>query len=173
MSGLDFVSSQPAKPLAVGGPMCCACGGHTGVVVQVYTLGRGVTIKGQGADLGCAEGTFELEGNRATLAFEPASAAKTQWTVLTVEGYIDAVGLQFETVDQEYVSEGCGVFEHGSVQSKTAIVSLPPATGKTTIAHSLATRLGCKYIVEEWAPGQPLLANALHLTNADMQGGAA
>lgn len=179
----NLVPSQPSQALAVGAPVSGAGSGHATVVVEVYAIGRGVCIERQGANLSGAQGAFELEGDGVIVAFYPIFSSKANWPVLTVESYIAAVGLQLETVDQQYVSDACRGFVHEGAQSKTAILSLPLFSGNSAlahklrsllgrehiVAHSLAAMLGCKYIVEEWSPRRPLLAGALHLTNVDLQ----
>lgn len=40
------------------------------------------------------------------------------------------------------------------------------------MARPIAEFLGCAFIVEEWRPGQPILAGALHLTNSAQREGA-
>lgn len=168
----DFVASQAPQALAVGQPVGSAGSGNAPVVVQIYSLGCGVSIERKAPNLSCAQGTFELESHGHTLVFAPGNAIKAERLVLPIERYIEAVGLQLETVDQEDIPDACRFFGHTWPQSQTAILSLPAATGKTTVAHQLAIALNCKYIVDEWHPGLPMLQNALHLTNV-AQGGAA
>lgn len=164
----DFVSSQRGQPLAVSSPVGSACGGSATFVVQVYTFGRGVSVKGQARDLCRAQSGFKFETGYRVLAFNPFAAAITKQPVLAVEDYITAVGLQLQVVDQEQVPEGCRELSHEGIQSQTVILSLPPASGKSIIADALATTLGCKYIVDEWSPRLPLLKDALHLTNVTL-----
>lgn len=52
--------------------------------------------------------------------------------------------------------------------AKTAILSLPQGWGKTQIANDVAQFLGCSDVVDEWHPGRPILAGALHLTHVSM-----
>ena len=46
----------------------------------------------------------------------------------------------------------------------TIIVHGPEASGKTRNAHSLAARLGCERVVDNWTPLRRLTPGALHLT---------
>jgi hypothetical protein len=43
---------------------------------------------------------------------------------------------------------------------------MPQGSGKTRIAEQLAPRIGCRSVIDEWWPGQPLRQGALHLTHA-------
>lgn len=61
----------------------------------------------------------------------------------------------------------------GGAVARTAILSMPAGSGTTAMAPRIAQFLGCSSIVKEWSPGQPIVAGALHLTNADLEGGAA
>lgn len=45
------------------------------------------------------------------------------------------------------------------------IFSAPPGWGKTTHAQALMKQYGCTSVVDNWTPGMPLVAGALHLTN--------
>lgn len=60
----------------------------------------------------------------------------------------------------------------GQTPIVTVILSLPQGTGKTALAEQLAKQLRCGRIVDEWAPGKPIYAGALHLTNVSMTPGA-
>jgi len=68
---------------------------------------------------------------------------------------------------------GHGTAGHFDTPLKTAILSLPQGSGKNLIAAQLARSLGCLTVVDEWAPCDQITAGALHLTNADVLGGAA
>lgn len=53
----------------------------------------------------------------------------------------------------------------------TVIVTGPQGCGKTRVAGRLKSYFGCRgAVVEEWWPGDPVIAGALHLTHAEMRG---
>ena len=160
----DAVPSQSGQPISVGSPGNGRTGGDTPIVVEVYALGRGVSVAGQGGDLAGRQGTFELEANGKVFVFDPLSAGHSHRFVTPVQGDIAAIGLPVEAVDQENLAELRPSFCHSGTPCKTAILNLPAGMGKTLIAHSLAQRLGCSHVVEEWN-GQYIRPGALHLTN--------
>lgn len=173
-SVIDFATSQPFQPFGISSPVFGGSGGNASIVVEVYAIGRGVTLVTDGRDLLGREGTLELETNGKVFVFDQLSAIKSNWLVAPVQGDVAAIGQTVEAVDKEQLAEfGCGAGQDGA-PCKTAILSLPPGMGKTTIALALAKHLGCTSVVEEWHPSQPLTPGALHLTNVDvLTGGAA
>lgn len=170
----DTVLDQTLQPLAVGTPGSGAAGGDAPVVVEVYALGSGVAVKGEGGDLPGRQCALELEAHGKRIVFDPLSAGKTDWKGPTVKGDVRPVILSLEAVDEEDQAElgfvGC---THEKPPLKTAILSLPQGFGKSTVAHDLARWLGCTTIVEEWSPAKPVVVGALHLTNVSLEGGAA
>lgn len=54
---------------------------------------------------------------------------------------------------------------HPKTTAPTAILSLPPGTGKNSFARPLAMWLGCTSIHDEWNPSMPVTEGWLHLTN--------
>ena len=161
-----LVPGQPGKSAAVRRPGSIGGGGDAGIVVQVYALGAGVALEGDGGHLTRAEGAFELEAHGKVLVVDPLGAAEAHWLVAPVKRDITAIGLPVEAVDEKELAKfgfGCS---HGQVPpEKTAILSLPQGMGKTTIAHAMAQRIGCSMVVDEWSPSLPLVPGALHLTN--------
>lgn len=173
-SVIDFATSQPFQPFGISSPVFGGSGGNASIVVEVYAIGRGVTLVTDGSDLLCREGTFELEANGKVFVFDQLGAVKSNWFVAPVQGDVAAIGQAVEAVDQEQLAEfGCGAGQDGS-PCKTAILSLAQGMGKTTIAHALAKHLGCTSVVDEWTPSSYVTKGALHLTNAViLTGGAA
>lgn len=164
--------SQEPQPSAVGAPMPSAIGGHAAVVVEVYALGQGVTRsergERQGVELSDAEGVFELDTRDWRFTFDPRAARQTEWLVMPIERQPAAVGQALQAVDQPSVANLGDDTGHALAPQKTVILSLPPGTGKSTIADALAARLGCTHIVDEWHPGLSVSAGALHLTNCEV-----
>lgn len=161
----DQEPGQELQAGAVGGPGLVAIGGDATVAVQVYALGRGIVLPGEPAHLGLGEGAFELEAHGVGLVVDPVGAAESHRLVTPIERYPLAVWPLVEAVDQEELAEfGLGL-GHGHLQAKTAIVNLPPGAGKTLLGRQLAARLGCAWVVDDWADGRPLLAGGLHLTH--------
>lgn len=173
--------SQPLQPGAVSCPVGGAVSGHTAIVVQEYALGIGVSVPGDGYDLGRTERAFELETPRGRLVIDPGRARLAEWLVLPVQGDVASVGQALQAVDQEDGSEirgGDAVDIHDEDPplfgvGRTAILSLPQGWGKSSCAHELAARLGCTSIVDEWGFPYLITPGALHLTNALHKGGAA
>ena len=162
----NLVSSQAPQALGVCGPGGGRVGGNAPIVVQIYAIGRGVTLVGQGSDLGRRQGAFEIEAYGKIFVFDPLGADHAYGFVAPVQGDVATVFQALQAVDQEYLAKfGC-VVGHGGSTLKTAILTLPQGYGKTSIAHQFASRLGCTSVVEEWSPSQPLTPGALHLTNA-------
>ena len=54
---------------------------------------------------------------------------------------------------------------HPKTTAPTAILSLPPGSGKNSLARPLAKWLGCTSIHDEWNPSMPVTEGWLHLTN--------
>ncbi|WP_148665151.1 hypothetical protein [Diaphorobacter nitroreducens] len=141
----NLVPGQTLQTLGIGLPVRRAFGGDAPVVVEVYALGVGVTLVGEGGNLRGTKGTLELEANGKRLVIDPLHCRKTDRLVAG-----------------------------GSLSvARTAILSLPAGWGKTAMARPIAEFLGCTFIVEEWLPGKPILPGALHLTNEVVEGGAA
>lgn len=164
-SGNDFVRSQSPKALGVGSPIAGRVGGDAPIVVEIYAIGSGVTLKRKGCNLIIREGTFELEANGEIFIFDPLFAIQAHGLVASIEGDVAPVFLSLQAVDQEYLVEfGQGIGHSGS-PLKTTILALPQGYGKTSMASALADKLGCTSIVDEWNPKVPLTPGALHLTN--------
>ncbi len=168
-SSHDQVSGEPLESVRVGGPVGIGGCGHTAIVVEIYALGCGITLVGQRLDLPPTEPAFELESNGKVFVFDPLRACHANWLVSTVKGHIRAVLELLQAVDQERVAEIGNGFFHGSLPSKTVILSLPQGLGKTTLAEALAQRLGCDGVVDEWHLGRFITSGALHLTNVEIE----
>lgn len=162
VSVLDLVGSKPLQTGSVGAPGSVGTGGDTRLIVEIYALGRGITIEAQRSNLGCTEGSFELEAFGKFYTFEPMASVQAQGLVLPVKRKVPAIRLSLETVDQEQVAK---LKSHSKDSLKTVIVSMRGGTGKTTLATEMARHFGCTSIVDEWATAKPLVAGALHLTN--------
>lgn len=161
-SGLDLVPRQTLKPGGIVSPNGGRFGGNTSIVVQVYTFGRGVTIEAESSNLLGRKGAFELEAFGKFFTFDMAGAVQAQGLVAPIQGDVAAVSLPLQAMNQKDVAE---LERHGTPSVKTVIVSLPPATGKTTLAEQMMTKFGCTSIVEEWCNREALTPGALHLTN--------
>lgn len=157
---------QQLQPGAVRAPGLGRVGGHATVVVQVYALGRGVALGGQAAHLVGREGSFELEAHGVSLVVDPAGAVESHRLVTPVERYKGAIWQTVKAVDQEKLAEFGFGGAHGQLQAKTAILMLPQGSGKTLLAEDMAARLGCAWVVDGWVESVPLMAGALHLTDA-------
>lgn len=165
----DGQAGQEPQALAVSGPVS-GIGGQW-ATVQVYALGAGVTIARQGADLCRREGTIELEANGQVLVFDPLAARVTDGLVVPIEGHVAAVGQSVEAVDEAQGGDGIGaVVGHGDGDGDghAVILSLPRGSGKTLVGRKLASMLGLRWVVDPWLPGQPLVRDALHLTDAEV-----
>ncbi len=161
-----LVTRQAGESVAVSGPGGIGAGGDAGIVVQVYALGAGVALEGDGGDLARTEGAFELEAHGKVLVIDPLRAAEAHWLVAPVKCHITAIGHQVEAVNQKELAKFGFGRSHGQVPpEKTAILSLPQGMGKSTIARAMAQRIGCSRVIDEWHPLMPLLPGALHLTN--------
>ena len=171
----NFVPSQPLKARAVGLPVGSAGCGNASILVEVYALGVGVTLARQGNNLRSAEGSFELEANGKRFVFEPLRSRKAQWVVAPVQRHVSAIGLALQAVDEHQVAQIGDGLSHWLAPSKAeaVILSLPAGAGKTTMARELAAALACEWIVDEWSPSLGVFPGALHLTNMDLEGGAA
>jgi hypothetical protein len=176
-----FQPSQPLRPGAVSRPVGGAVCGHTAIVVQDYALGIGVSVPGDGYDLGRTERAFELETPRGRLVIDPGRARLAEWLVLPVQGDVAPVGQALQAVDQEDGSEirgGDAVDIHDEDPplfgvGRTAILSLPQGWGKSSCAHELARRLGCTSVVDDWPFPFDITPGALHLSNAPIRKGGA
>lgn len=169
-SVLDQAPGQPLQACAVSLPVGLAGGGQATVAVEVYALGRGVSLAGQGGDLLGRQGAFELEANGQRFIFDPLGAAHTHRFVSAVEGDVAPIWQMVQAVNQKDHAElgngvSAGAVGHVGTPLKTAILSLPQGMGKTTMAHQVARWLGCTAIVDEWNPGLAVLPGALHLTS--------
>ena len=174
--GLNLVPGESLQTQAVGLPISIAEGWVIRTAIEVYALGRGVTIGGQEGDLLGREGTLELKAAGVRLVFDVNAAEHTQGLVLAVECDVGTVFEPLEAIDEESGVESTELeCRHGvDAPLKTAILSLPPGMGKTTVAQRLAKWLGCIGVVDDWAPGSPMFAGGLHLTAEGMraEGGA-
>lgn len=164
-SGHDLVCSQSSQAFGVGSPGDGRIGGNAPIVVQIYALGRGVALKGQGGDLLGREGTFELEANGKVFVFDPLNAVQAHGLVTPVEGDVSAVFLALQAVDQEHLAEFRNGLGHSGSPFKTAILAAPQGFGKTSLGVALAEKLGCTKIVDEWGQKTALTPGALHLTS--------
>ncbi len=165
-----FVSGQFLEPFGVSLPVRIPAGGYTTVVVEVYALGRGVTIERERGDLAGREGTLELEAGGQFLSFNRLVCEQSERRVLSVEYFVTAIRQALDAVGEEEHPEleRIAAAHFAGTPSKTAILQLPPATGKTTVAQQLAQWLGCIHVLDEWCPDYPLVEGALHLTNVEM-----
>lgn len=163
-SSYDLVRGEPSQALCVSRPGDGRIGGHAPIVVKIYALGSGVALVGQGGDLLGREGSFKLEAHGKVFVFDPLGAGHAYGLVAPVKGDVTAIFLSLQAVDQEYLAKFGNSGGHSDSPLKTTILNLPQGYGKTTIARQLALRLGCKSVVDEWFPNQPLKPNALHLT---------
>ena len=163
----DLVSRKPTQPLGVSSPVSGGIGGDTPIVVEIYALGRGVSLVGERSNLLGRQGAFELEANGKFFVFDPLSAEHANGFIAPVEGDVTPIGLLVKAVDQEHQAEFAdGVGHVVSPSLKTVILPLPQGLGKTALAPSLALQLGCNSVVDEWHHGVPLTFGALHLSNA-------
>ena len=160
----NLIPSQSAQAFGVSGPVCGRVGGDTPIVVEVYALGRGVALEGQGGDLLGREGAFELEANGKVFVFDPLGARHANGFVAPIECHVATVLHPLQTVDQESLTELGNSLGHIH-PLKAAILSLPAGSGKSNIADQLAQRLGCTGVVDEWNTDKPFTPGALHLTN--------
>lgn len=163
--GDDLISSKPLQPCGVSRPGSVSISGNTPIFVQVYALGRGVTVVTERGNLSGREGTLELEANGKIFVFEPVNAGQAYGFVTPVEGDVPTIILQLQAVDQEHLAKFGDGIGHGDNSQKTVILSLPSGFGKTSVSRDLADALGCSWIVDEWAPAKTLTPGALHLTN--------
>lgn len=165
----DGKAGQQPQPLAVGGQVGPVHGQRA--TVEVYALGAGVTIARDRADLVVREGALELEANGQVLVLDPLSTRVTDGLVVPIEGYVAAVGQSVEAVDEAQGGDGIGaVVGHGDGDGDghAVILSLPRGSGKTLVGRKLASMLGLRWVVDPWLPGQPLVRDALHLTDAEV-----
>lgn len=164
-SGHDLVAGQSPQAPGVSGPITGRVGGDAPIVVQVYALGRGITLAAQRGNLAGREGAFELEAHGKVLVFDPLGAVYANGFVTPVEGDVAAVSLSLQAVNQKDLAEfGHGVGHDGS-PVETVILNLPQGFGKTSMARHFADLMGCECIVDDWHAGLPLVPGALHLTN--------
>jgi len=167
-SGNDLVKSQPLQAFGISSPGDGRIGGNAPIVVQIYALGCGVALKGQGGDLLGREGAFELEANGKVFVFDPLSAVQAYGFVTAIEGNVTTIFKALQTVDQEYLAEFRNGIGHSGSPLRTTILFLPQGFGKSVIAIQLADILGCEQIVEEWTQSMALVPDALHLSNAHL-----
>lgn len=165
VSGDDLVTSQPLQPCGVRSPGSVGISGHTPIVVQVYALGRGVSVVTERGNLSGRESAFELEANGKIFVFDPVNAGQAYGFVTPVEGDVPSIRLQLQAVDQEHLAKFGDGISHGNNSQKTVILSLPSGFGKTTMATALLDKIGCQEIDDDWCPLHPLKPGALHLTN--------
>ena len=167
-SVFDRKAGQQIHPSTVEIPGRAIARGDGPVVVEIYTVGAGVTVKGEGSDPSGREGRLELEANGTRLVVAPLCAIQADWCVVPIEGYVAAVRLQIEAVNQEELAKFGNVGGQGFTPQKTAIFSAPAGFGKSTIAHAMAAFIGCTHVVEEWDPATPAVLGALHLTSSPL-----
>lgn len=165
----DAQAGQEPQALAVSGPVS-GIGGQR-ATVQVYALGAGVSIARQGADLPRRQGALELEANGQVLVLDPLSTRVTDGLVVPIESHVAAVWQSVDAVDEAQGGDGIGaVVGHGDGDGDghAVILSLPRGSGKTLVGRKLASMLGLRWVVDPWLPGQPLVRDALHLTDAEV-----
>lgn len=165
------VTAKARKPVAVRTPVRRAVDRVTALIVEVYAFGAGVTLAAQECNLPRAEGAFELEANGQRFVIDPLGAHKANWLVAPVKRNVTAIFEPVQAEDQEQLLKLGFDLSHGvhpGVVQRTAILSLPQGVGKTTMSHSLALRLGCTHVVDDWLPDSPILPGALHLTSFDV-----
>lgn len=165
----DAQAGQEPQALAVSGPVS-GIGGQR-ATVQVYALGAGVTIARDRADLVVREGVLELEANGQVLVLDPLSTRVTDGLVVPIESHVAAVWQSVDAVDEAQGGDGIGaVVGHGDGDGDghAVILSLPRGSGKTLVGRKLASMLGLRWVVDPWLPGQPLVRDALHLTDAEV-----
>ena len=167
-SALHQVASQQLQPIAVGAPVGSAVGGDATVAVEIYALGRGISLARQGHDLPLSERAFELEAHGQRFVIDPLACGHAHGFVAPIKGHVLAVWQQIKAVDQEVMAEAESGRGHERTPLKTAILSLPQGMGKSTIAQALAVALGCGHIVDEWSPVHVVLPGALHLTSSEV-----
>ena len=163
-SANDLVPCESPQALGVSGPVSGRIGGDAPIVVEVYALGRGVALEGQGSDLLGREGAFELKANGKVFVFDPLGARHANGLVTPVERHVTTLLQPLEAVDHEHLTELGNSLGHIK-PLKAAILSLPAGSGKSAIAGLLSQRLGCTSVVDEWNTDKPLTPGALHLTN--------
>ena len=162
--GVRVLSGEPPQALGISSPVVGRVGGNTPIVVEVYALGRGVALEGQGSDLLGREGAFELKANGKVFVFDPLGARHANGLVTPVERHVTTLLQPLEAVDHEHLTELGNSLGHIK-PLKAAILSLPAGSGKSAIAGLLSQRLGCTSVVDEWNTDKPLTPGALHLTN--------
>lgn len=169
-SVVNLVSAESFKTFKVRRQMVGAVHRVTTLRVKLYSLGAGVAIPGQGGDLPCREGAFELEAHGIRLVVDQLGAREADWLVAPVKCDVAAIGQAVQAVDQKQAAEiGRGLSGgHELPLANTVIFSLPHGTGKTTHAQELARRFGCTAIVDEWLPSRGILPGALHLTTVEV-----
>ncbi len=161
---LDDVPAELFKSLGISRPSSIGAGGDAAIVVEVYALGRGVSIERKHLDLSHTQCAFELETHDQFFVIDPDAAIKINGFVTPVERNVMPSWQPIEAVDQKNLAKFTGYSRHDATFTKTVILSLPQGAGKSTIAQRLAARLGCFLIVDEWRVGQSLIQGALHLT---------
>lgn len=164
----DPVPSQPLETMYVNLPVLRRIHWVQSTCIQLYALGRGVTVTGKGSNLLRREGSFELEANGMVFVFDPIDARHAYGFVASIESDIAAISHLIEAVDEENLPEfGLTRIAHDDVFKKTVVLSLPQGMGKSTIAKKLATQLDLTRIVDSWDDiSMPLIPGALHLTHA-------
>lgn len=155
------------KTLGIGEPIGDRFIGHAGVVVEIYALGRGITIERERANFGATQTQFELEAFGKFFVIDPDLAIKANGLVVPIERHVMTTWQEVQAVDKEKLSELVFGSGHKATSVKTSILCLPQGAGKSTIAERLALRIGCCLIVDEWLPSYPLILGALHLCQQD------
>jgi hypothetical protein len=162
VSDVNLVPSQTLQSGSIGGPGAWRVGGNTPIVVEVYTLGRGIAIKAESSNLLGREGAFELEAFDKFFTFDVAGAIRAQGLIAPIQDDVAAVSLPLQAIDQKDVAD---LERHYSSFIKTVIVGLPAASGKTTLAEQMMAHFGCISIVDGWCNRDAITPGALHLTN--------
>ena len=162
--GLNDVPAEFFKSLGISRPSGVGAGGDAAIVVEVYALGRGVSIERKHLDLSHTQCAFELETHDKFFVIDPDAAIKINGFVTPVERNVMPSWQPIETVDQKNLAKFTGYSRHDATFTKTVILSLPQGVGKSTIAQRMAARLGCFLIVDQWQSYMPLIRGALHLT---------
>lgn len=163
---LDHVPDGLFKSLGISRPSSIGAGGDAAIVVEVYALGRGVSIERKHLDLSGAQCAFELETNDRFFVIDPDAALRIERGITPIECNVLPARHSLEAVNEKNIAE-LAVYSrsrHDISQQKAVILSLPQGAGKSTIAQCMAARLGCFLIVDEWRVGQSLIQGALHLT---------
>ena len=78
---------------------------------------------------------------------------------------IEYQGMKYVFIPAKARTVALSKTSHPKTTAPTAILSLPPGSGKNSLARPLAKWLGCTSIHDEWNPSMPVTEGWLHLTN--------